>query len=182
MPPANPPDDVGIVHSKDGATRFNYHRSMIHLAQIQGKVYEWLHSNASAKLSRQTRQQRVQQLDRMISHWYSSIPTAFRIENVDASIGECELIQMTKMYHIYLLVLVMTYGIYSHDANWVRAIRSGDRNAIRNLALGTEQQDLDSLPERQVLLLPGSWYKIVEVSRGCLRLYGECTPTECLIW
>lgn len=182
VPPAKPTDDVGVLWTKDHQLYFNYHRSMIHLAQIQGKVYEWLHSNSSAKMSRQTRQQRVQQLDRMISHWYDAIPTAFRIENVNASIGECEMIQMTKMYHVYLLVLVMTYGIYSHDANWVKAIRSGDRNAIRNLALGTERQDLDGVPERQVLLLPGSWQKIVQVSRGCLRLFGECTPTECLIW
>jgi hypothetical protein len=182
VPALEPADGVGVIRTQNGQASFNFHRSMIHLAQIEGKVYNWLHSNNSNKMSRQARQQRVRQLDSMISHWYNDIPTEFRIENVDASIGYLELIQMTKMYHVYLLVLVMTYGIYSQDANWVKAIRSGDRNAIRNLALGNESEDLDGFPERQVSLLPGSWQKLVQVSRGCLRLFGECTTTECLIW
>ncbi|EFY86419.1 fungal specific transcription factor domain protein [Metarhizium acridum CQMa 102] len=182
VPPAKSTDDIGVFWTKDRQTYFNYHRSMVHLAQIQGRVYDWLHSNSSAKMSRQARQQRVQQLDRMITHWYSTIPAAFNIDNLDASIGEYAVIHMTKMYHVYLLVLVMTYGIYSQDSNWVQAIRSGDRNAIRNLALGTERHDSDAASQKQVRLLPGSWHKVVQVSRGCLRLFDQCIPTECLIW
>ncbi|EFY94520.1 Zn(2)-Cys(6) zinc finger domain protein [Metarhizium robertsii] len=182
VPPVKPADDVGVLWTSDGQTCFNHHRSMIHLAQIQGRVYDWLHSNSSAKMSRQSRQQRVQQLDRMITHWYSTIPAAFNLENLDASIGECALIHMAKMYHVYLLILVMTYGIYNQDSNWVQAIRSGDRNAIRNLVLGTERYDSGAASQKQVRLLPGSWHKVVQVSRGCLRLFDMCIPTECLIW
>ncbi|KAK2612262.1 hypothetical protein QQS21_001688 [Conoideocrella luteorostrata] len=174
IPPASPQDDIGVLFTHDRSSSFHYHRSMIHLAQIQGKVYEQLYSNSAGKTSRQVRQARVQQLDRMLSHWYNSIPTAFRIGNVDSSIGDIGQIQMTKMYHTYLLVLVMTYGIYSHDANWVQAIRSGDRGAIKDLTLGNYPEQLDGLPEKQVMILPGSWYKLVDVSRGCLRMFGEC--------
>ncbi|KAF5667353.1 transcriptional regulator [Fusarium denticulatum] len=182
LPVLAPPDSVGLIWTQNGQVHFNYHRRRVELAYIQGKVYDLLYSNRSSKVTAQERQRRVSRLQCMLDQWYERIPNVFHIEHVAATVGPSQLVQMTKMHHAFLLTEVMIHGIYSHNAEWVKRISSFSRATItcvgnlenRGFGAGKCQDQAPPLPE--------GWNHCVDVSRGCMKLFQEATPTECLIW
>jgi hypothetical protein len=161
---------------------FNYHRRRVELAHIEGKVYDLLYSNRATKVSGSERQQRVGRLQAMLDKWYERIPSVFHIEQVADNVGPAQLIQLTKMHHAYLLAEVMTHGMYSHNADWVKRISTFSRAAIEDISQGNHKHGTPSCYRAQTAPLPEGWSKCVEISRGCMRLFQGATPTECLIW
>lgn len=91
--------------------------------------------------------------------------------------------QMTKMHHAFLLTEVMIHGIYSHNAEWVKRISSFSRATITSVG-NLENRGFDGAGkcQDQAAPLPEGWNHCVDVSRGCMKLFQEATPTECLIW
>ncbi|KAF5702267.1 transcriptional regulator [Fusarium globosum] len=183
LPVLAPPDSVGLIWTQNGQVHFNYHRRRVELAYIQGKVYDLLYSNRSSKVTAQERQRRVSRLQTMLDQWYERIPTVFHIEHVAATVGPSQLVQMTKMHHAFLLTEVMIHGIYSHNAEWVKRISSFSRATIASVG-NLENRGFDGAGkcQDQAPPLAEGWNHCVEVSRGCMKLFQEATPTECLIW
>ncbi|KAI1017245.1 hypothetical protein LB505_001945 [Fusarium chuoi] len=183
LPVLAPPDSVGLIWTQNGQVHFNYHRRRVELAYIQGKVYDLLYSNRSSKVTAQERQRRVSRLQTMLDQWYERIPTVFHIEHVAATVGPSQLVQMTKMHHAFLLTEVMIHGIYSHNAEWVKRISSFSRATITSVG-NLENRGFDGAGkcQDQAPPLAEGWNHCVDVSRGCMKLFQEATPTECLIW
>ncbi|KAF5576743.1 transcriptional regulator [Fusarium pseudocircinatum] len=182
LPVLAPPDSVGLIWTQNGQVHFNYHRRRVELAYIQGKVYDLLYSNRSSKVTAQERQRRVTRLQSMLDQWYERIPNVFHIEHVAATVGPSQLVQMTKMHHAFLLTEVMIHGIYSHNAEWVKRISSFSRATLTSVAnLETGGFGAGKCQD-QAPPLPEGWNHCVDVSRGCMKLFQEATPTECLIW
>ncbi|KAM0347406.1 hypothetical protein ACHAPU_004927 [Fusarium lateritium] len=183
LPTLAPADSAGLIWTQNGQVHFNYHRRRVELAYIEGKVYDLLYSNRASKVTGQERQRRVARLQSMLDQWYQRIPTVFHIEHVAATVGPSQLVQMTKMHHGFLLTEVMINGIYSHNSEWVKRISSFGASMIttvgslddRGSCLGVNCWD-------QAPPLPEGWDKCVDHSRGCMKLFQEATPTECLIW
>ncbi|KAF5650099.1 transcriptional regulator [Fusarium tjaetaba] len=182
LPALAPPDSVGLIWTQNGQVHFNYHRRRVELAYIQGKVYDLLYSNRSSKVTAQERQRRVTRLQSMLDQWYERIPNVFHIEHVAATVGPSQLVQMTKMHHAFLLTEVMNHGIYSHNAEWVKRISSFSRATITSVG-NLENRGFDGAGkcQDQAPPLPEGWNHCVDVSRGCMKLFQEATPTECLI-
>ncbi|KAF4960609.1 hypothetical protein FSARC_10423 [Fusarium sarcochroum] len=183
LPTLAPADSAGLIWTQNGQVHFNYHRRRVELAYIEGKVYDLLYSNRARKVQGQERQRRVSRLQAMLDQWYERIPTVFHIEHVASTVGPSQLVQMTKMHHAFLLTEVMIHGIYSHNAEWVRRISSFSQSSIRAMS-NLENQGFagakcqgDHAPP-----LTEGWSKCVDVSRGCMKLFQEATPTECLVW
>ncbi|KAH6876332.1 fungal-specific transcription factor domain-containing protein [Thelonectria olida] len=182
LPALAPADSAGLIWTQNGQMYFNYHRRRVELAHIEGKVYDLLYSNRATKVKGLERQQRVGRLQAMLDKWYERIPTVFHIDRVADNVGPAQLIQLTKMHHAYLLAEVMTHGVYSHNADWVKRISSFSRAAIEDIAQGNHKNGTPSCHRSQSAPLPEGWSKCVEISRGCMRLFQGATPTECLIW
>ncbi|GKU05366.1 transcription factor [Fusarium langsethiae] len=117
---------------------------------------------------------RVARLQSMLDQWYERIPQAFHIEHVAATVGPSQLVQMTKMHHAFLLTEVMIHGIYSYNKDWQKRISSFGRDKI-------SWGDQNGTNKEQAPL-PEGWNQCVDVSRGCMKLFQEATPTECLVW
>ncbi|KAF4973267.1 hypothetical protein FZEAL_9366 [Fusarium zealandicum] len=180
LPTLAPADSAGLIWTQNAQVHFNYHRRRVELAYIQGKVYDLLYSNRANKVKGPERQRRVFRLQAMLDQWYGRIPVAFHIDHVASTVGPSQLVQMCKMHHAFLLAEVMTHGIYSHNADWVNRVSSFSLAAIgdsRGENCGSDKSYL-----RQTPPLPEGWTKCVQVSRGCMKLFQEATPTECLIW
>ncbi|KAH8684112.1 fungal-specific transcription factor domain-containing protein [Ilyonectria robusta] len=184
LPVMAPADSSGFIWTQNGQAHFNYHRRRVELAHIEGKVYDLLYSNRAAKVKGALRHQRVARLQAMLDQWYERVPSVFHIENVAANVGPGQLVQLTKMHHAYLMAEVMTHGIYSHNADWVKRISSFSRSAIYNMqSIPNKFRNLNCMSNKeQAAPLPEGWSKCVEVSRGCMDLFQGATPTECLIW
>ncbi|KAF0635507.1 hypothetical protein FPSE5266_01975 [Fusarium pseudograminearum] len=174
LPTIAPADSAGLVWTQNGQVHFNYHRRRVELAYIEGKVYDLLHSNRASRITPQERQIRIARLQSMLDQWYERIPQAFHIEHVAATVGPSQLVQMTKMHHAFLLTEVMIHGIYSYNKDWQKRISSFGRDTIS----GGDQNGTG----KEQAPLPQGWNQCVDVSRGCMKLFQEATPTECLIW
>ncbi|KAM0425301.1 hypothetical protein ACHAPT_009357 [Fusarium lateritium] len=181
LPTLAPADSAGLIWTQNGQVHFNYHRRRVELAYIQGKVYDLLYSNRASKVHGAERKRRVLRLQTMLDQWYERIPTVFHIDHVAATVGPSQLVQMTKMHHSFLLAEVMTHGIYSHNADWVKRISSFSRAAIGDLDEGFGTASKCNLRDQEPPL-PEGWTKCVDVSRGCMQLFQGATPTECLVW
>ncbi|KAM0231905.1 hypothetical protein ACHAPO_008203 [Fusarium lateritium] len=174
LPTIAPADSAGLIWTQNGQVHFNYHRRRVELAYIEGKVYDLLHSNRASRITPQERQRRVAHLQSMLDQWYERIPQAFHIEHVAATVGPSQLVQMTKMHHAFLLTEVMIHGIYSYNKDWQKRISSFGRDTI-------SEGDQNGANKEQAPL-PEGWNQCVDVSRGCMKLFQEATPTECLVW
>ncbi|KAM0245788.1 hypothetical protein ACHAP5_005107 [Fusarium lateritium] len=183
LPTLAPADSVGLIWTQNGQVHFNYHRRRVELAYIEGKVYDLLYSNRASKVKGKERQNRVSRLQSMLDQWYERIPAEFHIENVTATVGPSQLVQMTKMHHGFLLTEVMIHGIYSSNAEWMKRISSLGRSSITNMGnFDDGGKPTGAKCREQAPPLPEGWTQCVNVSRGCMKLFQEATPTECLIW
>ncbi|KAK6216826.1 fungal specific transcription factor [Colletotrichum tabaci] len=176
LPELYPNDGAGIIAAKNGS-EFNFFRARVELSHIAGKVYDLLYSTRARKVSRQESQSRVTRLEEMLESWYGKIPAEFRLDSVLQNIDALPAVHMSLVYHHYFVVVVMTHGIYSHDADWVHRISTYCRTAMR---------DLDGVPVaanlKQNAPLPDGWDRCVELSRRCMKLFAESPMTDCSIW
>lgn len=184
IPPANPADGAGLIHTLDGRATLNIFRLRVNLAHIEGRVHDLLYSNRASKIPSPERRQRVDALQAMLDRWYGGIPYIFRLGNVSPLlVSPSDLAEVTLLYHAYLLCLVSIHGIYSFQADWMGRIGSLARAAVEDYARsmhgvsGTSCTGLEEAP-------PGmdGWQRCLEVSRGCMRLFHEMRLTERLLW
>lgn len=168
--------------TRDNQSCFSYHRTRVELAYIEGKVYDLLYSNRASKIGGMERHRRVSHLQIMLDEWYNRIPTVFRLEQAAVNMGLAQLTQLTTMYHIYLLTQVMIHGLYSHNADWMKGVSSSSQKAIEGLFNGPDKRTSLKYHNIQQAPLPEGWTKCVELSRGCMKLYQETTPTESVLW
>lgn len=157
-------------------------RLRIDLAHIQGKVYDLLYSNRSLKVRGPERERRVASLSAMLTQWYARIPTAFRIEHAAATVGDAELVQLVKMHHAYLHAIVHIHGVYSYQSEWITRVSSLSKTDVHEFGVSMQGPSSVCSTEHQNPPLADGWDYCVEVSRGCMKLFQDATPTECLIW
>ncbi|KAI1136204.1 hypothetical protein F5Y05DRAFT_391953 [Hypoxylon sp. FL0543] len=177
LPGTESGDDGNYLQSIDGYTQFNYFRARVQLAYLEGKVYDYLLSNRSMKLSAEARQERVEHLARLLSRWLQTIPTPLRLENVMKTLDKAPLTHMILLYHTYLMCAVTVNGLYSRESPWVKAISSFTTTALQTF----DFQSHVCLKHEQGHL-PDSWNNCVNASRGCLQILKDKCYGGCNLW
>ncbi|KAJ5611403.1 hypothetical protein N7510_008122 [Penicillium lagena] len=180
LPPLTSPDGAGVICTRDGHSRTNVFLLRVQLAHIHGKIYDLLYSNRASAVDRLERRRRIIQLQAKLEYWYESIPLAFRIENLSSTACGEGLVQMTKIYHGFLLAEVMAHGFYSRDADWLKRISAVSTISMNDVTLtqnhfGTARSNTVEEPPS-----PLGWDKLVQISRGCMKLFHVATQIECL--
>jgi hypothetical protein len=177
LPPADPADGAGDMHTTDGGARVNYFRLRVRLAHIQGRVYDLLYSNRSTKVSAQEKESRVLRLNQQLESWRSEIPTPMQLGSITTSLGRMELLFMSTLYCGYLFSLVMAHGIWSTRADWLNLLSSHTRAMV----LGSESHGHRCFGA----LNPPTewaWKHCLNVSRECLTIARTIPPSDCNFW
>ncbi|KAI1875208.1 hypothetical protein JX265_004266 [Neoarthrinium moseri] len=171
LPGSSPLDNDGVLRSVDGLSNFNYFRSRVRLAYLQGKIYDSLYSFRSKKLSPDERKQRVVQLDKMLDEWRQTIPTPLQFEHMAQTLDKHAIVHMTTLQHHYLLCLVCIHGIYSVDSEWVKAIGEFGRRTLEKMDNNTEICMKHMQPP-----LPSAWARlnIWALFSGVIILLANC--------
>ncbi|KAI1416084.1 hypothetical protein F5Y13DRAFT_154534 [Hypoxylon sp. FL1857] len=177
LPGTESGDDGNYLQSIDGGTQFNYFRARVQLAYLEGKVYDYLLSNRSMKLSLQARQERVEHLAQLLSRWHKTIPTSLRLENIIDTLDKAPLTHMILLYHTYLMCSITVNGLYSAESPWVKALGS-----FTTAALQTFDFQSHACMKHEEGLLPDSWNDCVSVSRGCLQILSNKCYGGCNLW
>lgn len=186
IPPATPADGAGLIHTLDGRAALNVFRLRVNLAHIEGKVHDLLYSNRASKIPSPERQQRVAALQAMLDRWYGGIPYIFRLGNISPLlVSPSDLVEVTLLYHAYLLCLVSIHGIYSFQADWMGRVGSLARAAVEDYARsmhGIGGHGVSCTGHEEAPPGLSGWQRCLEVSRGCMRLFHETRLTERLLW
>ena len=178
LPPVISSDGAGLVWSSDGRHSANYFRLRVELAHVQGRVYDTLFANRAALLTAAEHQTKAALIKNKLDQWYQQIPLAFRIEHILSTATPEGLVQMTKMYHLYILCETMVHGFFNHNAEWMRRASTLDRFHSDTL---TNQQDRFKPLCLSIILeepSPDEWAKLIDLSRGCLKLFHAATKVE----
>ncbi|KAM0279205.1 hypothetical protein ACHAQH_004750 [Verticillium albo-atrum] len=177
LPDLEPTDNVSIMYSNDGTSKFNYFRSRTALSHIQGKIYDLLYSTRSKKASPDDRIQRREQLSNMLEQWRLQIPEQFQMANVAHMTAAANVVHMVSMHSTYMLCLVHARGIYTFEMEgtcWFKEMRQGMAACSGN----------DGLPSPEICKgkTPPGWENCVEQSRAFIQLATDAPFTECGFW
>lgn len=174
------PDQV--LRTLDGSAALDMFRTRIALAEIEGSVYELLFASVSRAIAPPERQRRVDVLHASLAAWYGLVPPALRIDAIAGNVCGEALRHVTNMYHVYLLCLVATYGLYSTQADWMRRVGSLARASVQDFAAAMQGPRVTLCTQYQAPPLATGWAHCVEVARGTIRLFETTRPTEALMW
>lgn len=84
-------DTVGILIGSDGCSWFNFFRCRVHLARIQGLVYDWVFSLPAERLSASEKYENMNRIATMLRDWRNAIPEEFktdRLQNMDSRVAQ----------------------------------------------------------------------------------------------
>ncbi|KAH8889607.1 hypothetical protein GQ53DRAFT_722399 [Thozetella sp. PMI_491] len=176
------PDTTGVICTTNGRYEMNIFSLRLDLACIQGKIYNLLYSSRSRKIQKQEGEKRINSLQMMLDSWYARIPAAFQIRDVTSTVSDVNLVQMTNLYHTYLLCHFWIHGIYSYKAEWLQKASSLSRAALHDFAVAVQGQGFS--PCRQISHAPrvNGWQRCVDISRDSMPLFQATKLTESMIW
>ncbi|KAI0099506.1 fungal-specific transcription factor domain-containing protein [Daldinia grandis] len=172
-----PEDNGNYLQSIDGHSQLNYLRARVQLAYLQGKIYDYLLSNRSSRLSLEARQERVSHLAALLNQWVLTIPESMQLEKITETVAKAPLSHMILLYHTYLMCYTALNGLYSLESPWLKAI-----NGLGGSVLRTFDTAANACMRHHQPLLPRFWDTCVRASRGCLNILNNKSYSGCNLW
>ncbi|KAI1646270.1 fungal-specific transcription factor domain-containing protein [Daldinia loculata] len=172
-----PEDNSNYLQSIDGHSQLNYLRARVQLAYLQGKIYDYLLSNRSSRLSVGARQERVSHLAGLLNQWVLTIPESMQLEKITETVAKAPLSHMILLYHTYLMCYTVLNGLYSLDSPWLKAI-----NGVSGSVLRSFDNQANACMRHHTPLLPRFWDTCVRASRGCLNILNNKSYSGCNLW
>ncbi|KAK6213708.1 fungal specific transcription factor [Colletotrichum tabaci] len=170
LPSVNPPDGSGLLFGLSGQV-FNYFRSRIQLAHIEGKLYYMLRSVRALKLPEHERRQNTLRIRAMLDSWLSAIPADFQPHLVAGTVSAEYLRYLSLMHYTHLQLVATTHHTDSHHMEWMQD--------ILNCSKGQTLAVRSDLAAR----LPSCWDKLVGQARTCMELYAATPENDsALTW
>ncbi|KAM0210132.1 hypothetical protein ACHAPA_009745 [Fusarium lateritium] len=147
-----PFDIYEIKRRYEEAETINIPKARARLAMIQGRVYDQVYSVRASRMSLSEKQQALEDLDRKLEDWYSSLPPSFKKSTQSFSIS----VHMT-----YYQCLFSTRRATIHNTDWIKRLYD------------YESSKKAPTEAHGVLLLPSNWSTLVEAARSCLTMLNK---------
>ncbi|KAK2038230.1 fungal-specific transcription factor [Colletotrichum somersetense] len=170
LPGPDSPDGAGLICGSSGQV-FNYFRSRVQLAYIQGRLHALLRSARSLRLPEHERRQNTIRIRAMLDDWLEAIPTGFQPHLVAETVSRERLRYLSLMHYTHLQLVATTHRTDSHHMEWMQEIL----NCAKKQALCV-RSDLATR-------LPSCWDKLVAQARTCMHLYAATPENDsALTW
>ncbi|TEA19118.1 Fusaridione A cluster transcription factor fsdR [Colletotrichum sidae] len=171
LPAVSPNDKAGLIFGYSGQV-FNYFRTRVQLAYIQGKMYAMLISVRAMRLPERERTQNMLRVRQMLENWENSIPEEFLAENVAGVVSTDLLRYMSLLHYTHLQLIATTHYADSHHMEWLQEVLSCSK-----------KQAPQVLTEAFREMLPSCWDKLVNEARVCMHLYAATPENDsALTW
>ncbi|KAJ4983981.1 fungal specific transcription factor domain-containing protein [Stagonosporopsis vannaccii] len=145
-------DASGTITTNDGIVKMNYLTARIHLAVVEGGVYDYIHSTRSRKRSPEERSHALQSIEYALEQWKASIPPEF---GAAASLGRVSRSTLRFLGVLHSTSLACTTQInqaHAWNSEWMTSIQTYGRQGIAPI-------------------LPPRWEVLVDEARDLLALY-----------
>ncbi|KAF3038032.1 hypothetical protein E8E11_005631 [Didymella keratinophila] len=145
-------DASGIITTTDGTVKMNYLTARIHLATIEGGVYDYIHSTRSRKRSTEERSHAVQSIASALEKWKTSIPSEFSAAASPRGVLPSTLRFLGVMHAASLACATQINQAWAWDKHWMTSVRMYGRVGVQPV-------------------LPPAWDALVGEARGLLILF-----------
>jgi hypothetical protein len=169
---------IGVVHRNEGAW-FNLFQARVHLARVQGSIYDWTYSTNSENVQPEERRRNERCLSKALHDWQQSIPDEFRYDHLDGTLPIFITRQLVLLYFDYFHSVFRAHRVYSDDAAWIgRLTQYSDRYAggykdpITDMSCNPLSSENHNVTMGRSLL-PEDWGNLVKIARACIALFRE---------
>lgn len=179
-----PPEDVehgtGFVVSTNDGVRFNYFRTRVDLAVIQGKAHDILYSRRAQNLSHEQKLHNISRVEQMLVTWRAGIPAELlTAEGLSRRLSRMATQLMMKMHNRYLECRFRIRSIHSFNQDWLDRVRC----YLSPIVIELREDEVDGEVIRSDLAsLPRGWTECVELCRTTLKLLTSGKQTDYSIW
>ncbi|KAK1585613.1 fungal-specific transcription factor domain-containing protein [Colletotrichum navitas] len=170
LPVPDPPDGAGLICGFSGQV-FNFFRSRVQLAYIEGRLHAMLRSAQALRLPEHERRRNTLRIRAMLDGWLEAIPTDFQPHLVEGTVPRQRLRCISLMHYTHLQLVATTHHTDSHHMEWMREI------------LNCTKRQAPSVRSDLAARLPSCWDKLVAQSRTCMQLYAATPENDsALTW
>ena len=145
-------DASGVIATTDGAIRMNYFTARIHLATIEGGVYDYIHSTRARRRSPEERSHAARSLASALEKWKISIPHEFSAAASLRNVPRSTIRFLGLMHAARLACASQINQAWAWDNDWMTSVRTYGQQGIQPI-------------------LPPAWDALVSEARDLLILY-----------
>lgn len=114
---------AGMITTLDGTVKMNYFVTRIHLAVVQGGIYDYLYSTGSQKRNPEERSQALESVACALEKWKSSIPFDFGASAALNRTSTGTLHLLGAMYATSLACTALLNHASAWNSQWVSTLR-----------------------------------------------------------
>lgn len=160
-------DTVGILIGSDGRSWFNFFRCRVHLARIQGLVYDWVFSLSAERLSASEKYENMNRIANMLRNWRNAIPEEYRVDRLqtmDSRVAQ----PLASLYltECFTLFKTRAHTAFSNDPDSMNILAY----CCSRWASGYGHLSGHHEIEAESLVLP-DWQNLVASARVCGKLF-----------
>ena len=158
---------VTLTTQSGTAISLDIFQTWIHLARIQGVIYEQLYSVCAEAQSATIRQRNTKNIYKMLMEWLDTIPKALHPDGLLNVSPKPATVQLLLLHFMHLSCVLQLYRMISDDAEWISRLVAYSQRVVE--AAGPETVSESSLLS---FLKPSSaWPEAVGTARKCAKLF-----------
>ena len=176
MPASSVRHGIACFRDSSGAEiELDIFRAQVHLAHIQGEIYDKLHSVQASRQPPDALGKSTQQIHDTLREWLGTIPAELQLSQVGALPPQPPLRPLIAMYFTYLSCFQHMHRVGSHDAEWITRLIDYSQNAI-TAAWTPSGRDVVAPPRLTPAASPfqgpsAAWAEVVVTARECTKLF-----------
>ncbi|KAL2276388.1 hypothetical protein FJTKL_00979 [Diaporthe vaccinii] len=160
-------DTVGILIGSDGRSWFNFFRCRVHLARIQGLVYDWVFSLSAERLSATEKHENMNRIANMLRNWRNAIPEEYkvdRLQTMDSRVAQ----PLASLYltECFTLFKARAHTAFSNDPDSIKILAYCCSRWASGYGHLSGQHEI----EAESIVLP-DWQNLVASARVCGKLF-----------
>ncbi|KAH7323201.1 fungal-specific transcription factor domain-containing protein [Stachybotrys elegans] len=180
LPSTNQHGLTGVYHRDEGVW-FNLFQARVHLARVQGCIYDWTYSTAAKDFTDEERRRNELCLTKSLGNWQRSIPEAFRYNRLSTNLPPFIFDHLLLLHFDYFHSVFKARRVYSDDPVWVWRLAEysdqfalGWKQPITHMGCGPcplAGKDAVAAPRQSPL--PEGWNSLVDTARSCMGLWRQ---------
>ncbi|KAH8897892.1 hypothetical protein GQ53DRAFT_837647 [Thozetella sp. PMI_491] len=177
LPEITPEDGAATLSSTSGTATMNFLHTWVHLAYVQGRIYDLLCTTQARRATAEEKRKRLSRVQGMLSRWRRSIPPEFDLDLLVGGQTGMQAQQILAMCYTHLMCHFIIYDINENHDFLVERIRT-----VTGGRVSVEDDDGDDPYHPITLATFTGWDMCVSLSRACLKASYATGDTDYFIW
>ncbi|KAI1256999.1 hypothetical protein MGN70_000037 [Eutypa lata] len=162
---------VRFVTASGAEVYLDLFQTWVHLARIQGDIYEQLYSVRAETQPLDTQRRNKDLIHLMLREWLATIPAELHPDRFSGLSPEPAAGQLVVLYFTYLACFLQTHRVGSHDAEWIARLVNYSQSIVESADPGLEP-DFSFMSALPPFIEPSTvWAEVVGAARECIKLF-----------